>query len=222
MLQPKSGEQILDAGSGNGIYANTIASYFKAQAYGCDIDKKRIFASKIIAKCLNNKAEFICQNIEKINFPSSSLDKIICIEVLEHIKDDVFVVKNFFNILKQKGVLILSTSKKENLTESEEQRFQEAKKGEHVRSGYELADLKKMLKKEGFLMIKWVPYYRFFAKRVITFQQRIYNKKMTFLNVLTFPIFSFFARLDFLLSRSKNWNNNFGWYRGFIIKAIKK
>ena len=223
MLKPQKGEKILDAGCGNGIYANSIAYYFCSKVIGCDLDKKRVKIAQQIANCLKIEAKFSAAEIEKITFPKNYFDKIICIEVIEHIQDDEQLIKKFNSFLKKGGILVLSTAKREELAElEEEKRFKNVKKGKHVRSGYEFNELKEKLENSGFKVLKFEPYYRFFSRIVIKVQQKIYKKNLVFLNLLTFPFFSLFAKLDYLIPPKTKWNNYLGWYRGFIIKAVKK
>jgi len=223
MLNPQKNEKIFDAGCGNGIYANSIAYHFGSKMLGCDLDKKRIRIAQKIANYLKVDAKFSFGEIEKINLPKNYFDKIICIEVIEHIKNDDLLIKKFNTLLKDNGALILSTAKKEELTEQEEQeRFGKAEKGEHVRSGYELSDLLKKIENAGFKIVDWQPFYRFFSKVAIKIQQKIYKRNLIFLNLLTFPLFLLIAKLDLFIPSKMKWNNNFGWYRGFIIKAIKE
>jgi len=217
MLEPKRGEGILDIGCGNGIYANSFSFHFGAKVIGIDIDKKRIKIANEIANSLENKAEFICRDAEKLNFPRQSFDKIICLEVIEHISNDRSLINKLSSFLKKGGIFVISTVKKERLSEKRElEKFKNAKKGKHVRSGYEFAEFKEMLNGAGFQILERKLYYRFFAKVTIRIQQYLYKKNLNCANILTYPILLFFSKLDFLIPE------NIGWYRGFIIKAIKK
>lgn len=222
LLKSQKGEKILDLGCGNGIYANTLAFEYGALLTGYDIDKERIEVANKIADFLHNNAKFFDSEIEKINLNDGSIDKIICIEVIEHIEDDKNLLKNFSRWIKKDGVLVLSTPKKENLTcEEESKLFGETKKGEHVRSGYEMNDLILLLEQNGFKVEKWEPYYRYFSRIVIKLQQKFYQRKWVFLNLITFPLFCLFSNLDVILRCNPKRDSGFGWYRGFVIKARK-
>ena len=217
MLEPKPTERILDVGCGNGIYTNSISYYFGSKTVGIDINKKRIKVAQEIAHCLKTGAGFILQEAENLDFPKESFEKIICLEVIEHIYDDKKLLNKLGCFLKKSGVLIISTPKKEKLSKTEElKRFGAAKKGEHVRSGYEFAEFKEMLNRAGFQILERKLYYRFFAKVTIKIQQYLYKKNLNWANILTHPILLFFSKPDFLIPE------NIGWYRGFIIKVIKK
>lgn len=214
LLKPKKGEKIFDAGCGNGIYANMFAYYFGCRVTGWDLDDKKLRIAQRIADYFHNHVNFYKKDLEKDAFPKGLFDKVICLEVIEHIKNDNQLLNNFNKITKKGSLLIISTAKKENLTKDEEKsRYQKVKKGTHVRSGYELGELKDKLVKAGFKPKVCFPYYRSFSRIVIKIQHQIYKRNLVLLNILTYPILLIIAKFDHLF--------NFGWYRGFVIKAVK-
>lgn len=222
MLDPRESEKILDVGCGNGIYANSLAYYFHSKLLACDLDKNRIKIAEEIADHLKTNTKFIVGDIEKISFPKKSFDKIICIEVIEHIKNDEPLIEKFNKLLRKKGILILSTAHKErSVGLKEKQYFQNVKKGEHVRSGYEFNELKKILEKHGFKIVKYDLYYQYFSKIVIKIQQQLYKNNLILLNLVTFPLFMLISKLDNILPLNIKKRDNIYWYRGFIIKAVK-
>lgn len=223
LLRPKKQEMILDAGCGNGIYANTIAYKYGVNVIGIDIDDKRLKIAQKIARFFRNKTIFLKKDLEKDNFLKNKFDKILLLEVIEHIKNDKALIKKLSNSLKKGGILILSTPKKENLTTTEERnRYQKVVKGEHVRSGYTLLELRKILLAGGIRIKEWQPYYRLISRLLINIQQKIYLKNYFLLNIISYPIFFFLSKFDLLLGKSKHWNNHFGWYRGYVIRAVKQ
>lgn len=94
---------ILEVGCGTGNFTNQLSSYGKV--YGIDIRNNYI-------KCARKKAKHTIigfGNIEtgKYFFKKKLFDTIICINVLEHIKNDNLAFKNIYGLLKKDGYLIL-------------------------------------------------------------------------------------------------------------------
>lgn len=215
MLAPHKNDLILDCGCGNGIYGNTIASKYSSKIVAYDIDKERIERAAKIALCLKNKALFLNLDLMKVKAKKNSVDKIILLEVLEHIQEDEAILRKLNVMLKKGGLLILSTPKRENLSKRNEKiLYKNSPRGEHVRSGYELDTLRKLLIRSNFKIIKINYYYRFFAKIAIKWQHWLYKKHFYKMIVLTFPLIRILPDIDNIISI-----NNY--YRGFIIKAVK-
>lgn len=76
--------------------------------------------------------------------PDEKFDLIVAIDILEHIENDRQVLKNFHQVLRNGGNLIISTPSDKDETA----RFT----AEHVRPGYDAADLKSKLTEAGFLI----------------------------------------------------------------------
>lgn len=77
--------------------------------------------------------------------PKNSYDLVIAVDILEHIPDDLAVLRHFYSCLKPGGKLIISTPSDTD----EAARFT----AEHVRPGYSLADLSLKLQDTGFEII---------------------------------------------------------------------
>jgi 2-polyprenyl-3-methyl-5-hydroxy-6-metoxy-1,4-benzoquinol methylase len=67
----------------------------------CDIYLKR--------KKLLKEVNFIFGNCEKLPFKDNSFAAVVCLDVIEHIKNEKQVIKEIFRVLNYGGLLILST-----------------------------------------------------------------------------------------------------------------
>lgn len=96
--------EILEIGCGIGNFTKPLASYGKVWAI--DIKKKYIQKTK---QRVNGKAKIGFGDIEKgqFFFNGKKFDNVICLNVLEHIKDDDRALSNLFRLLKSGGRLIL-------------------------------------------------------------------------------------------------------------------
>lgn len=95
---------ILEVGCGIGNFTDSLTKFGKVWA----IDVKKEYISETKQK-INGKAQVGIGDIEKGKyfFISRKFDNIICLNVLEHIKDDTKALKNLFSLLKEGGYLIL-------------------------------------------------------------------------------------------------------------------
>jgi len=98
-----SGE-ILEVGCGIGNFTAAIAKYGKLWAI--DIDRHSLAKTK---RHQSHSVHIGAGDIEKGSyfFNNQKFDTLVCLNVLEHIKDDVQAVKNMQHILKPDGHLIL-------------------------------------------------------------------------------------------------------------------
>lgn len=95
---------ILEIGCGIGNFTKSLTKYGKVTAI--DINNDYIEQAK---KKVGGYARIGFGDIEKGNyfFKGRVFDTIVCINVLEHIKDDVMALQNIYKLLKPNGILIL-------------------------------------------------------------------------------------------------------------------
>ncbi len=97
-------KNVLDLGPGSGRWLDYVKKFNPNQIYAAD------FSLKIKAKCKKKVDEFKIINFEngKIDFKSNSMDIIMVIEVLEHIRNYKSFLKELIRISKSGGVLIFT------------------------------------------------------------------------------------------------------------------
>lgn len=216
LLNPKEDESILDAGCGNGIYANSLVHLFKVKVVGVDLNKEHLKRASAAQKSLGLATKFEKMSLSDLNFDSSSFDKIICLEVLEHIKDDKKTLSELARVLKNGGLLVLSVpKKKENLSPKEEEEYEHPKPFGHVRSGYTEAEIKRMAKTKDLNLEEKIEYYRLFSDLAIRIQQFFDLRGIVFLNIITYPALNLIAHLDVLLGDR-------GYFKGYIFLFKKQ
>ncbi len=96
--------KILEVGCGIGNFTKLLIGY--GEVFAIDIDKHHVAAATRTVKA---KANIEYGDIEnsKHFFNGQKFDTIICLNVLEHIKDDQKTLKNLYSLLKEGGNLIL-------------------------------------------------------------------------------------------------------------------
>lgn len=135
--------EILEVGCGIGNFTTFLTKYGKI--YAIDIQENYLtYTAKLIGK----KGKVGYGDIEKGNyfFNGQQFDSIVCLNVLEHIKDDRLALNNLFKLLKKTGTLIL-------LVPSHQYLYGEIDKFISHYRRYDKLDLVYRLEKIGFKII---------------------------------------------------------------------
>jgi 2-polyprenyl-3-methyl-5-hydroxy-6-metoxy-1,4-benzoquinol methylase len=145
---------IYDAGSGYGQYSYFMSKNLQpCQIYSVDVKEDWIKDNKVFFKSQNiDSVSFGVEDLTEINH-RNRFDLIICVDVMEHIDDDVKVFQNFSNALKSDGFLLINTPSIYGGSEvyhDEDESFV----GEHARSGYSKEDFESKLHPLGFKTLK--------------------------------------------------------------------
>lgn len=141
---------IFDAGTGYGQYTYFMNTYLQPnKIYAADVKEEWIRDNKEFFK--KKKAKNVTFGIEDLTIINhkEKFDLIVCVDVMEHIEDDVTVFKNFYSSLKSGGYLLVNTPSVfggSDVHEDEEESFI----GEHARVGYSDMELKEKLSSAGF------------------------------------------------------------------------
>ena len=156
-LTAMNGLHVLDAGCGRGdLVVNFARKYPHWQVTGIELDQERLDIAKFTQEKLGlNNLRLIHGNLLESELPEK-FDLLTCCDVLEHIEDDVAVMKSFFTFLKNDGKLLLTfpsspQRKHLGLVKWREERigFSDEDYG-HVREGYSIEGITATLKSIGF------------------------------------------------------------------------
>lgn len=144
---------LLDAGCGFGQYDRFILSRFpNVKVTSVDVkedylnDCRVYFQNKIKDGCISFGKEDLLEIELQPQF-----DAVICVDVLEHIEEDVLVMTNLAHGLKNGGYFIMHSP---SHFAEEDAGGDEFFVGEHARAGYSKNDLSQKLKKAGFEPVK--------------------------------------------------------------------
>jgi SAM-dependent methyltransferase len=221
-IRQKFGDQkinIYDAGSGFGQY-----TYFMSKKLiPCDIlsvDVKEEWINDcrdfFIQKEINN-VSFAVEDLTSTNH-QDKFDLIVCVDVMEHIHEDVTVFSNFYKSLKQGGYLLINSPSiygGSDVHGEEEESFI----GEHARDGYSKEDLETKLHPLGFSTCKCRYTYGFWGDKAwrlgIKYPMLLLNISKIFLLILplyyllTFPFTLIMMYLDYSIESSRGSGINF-------------
>jgi 2-polyprenyl-3-methyl-5-hydroxy-6-metoxy-1,4-benzoquinol methylase len=142
---------VLDAGSGFGQYTWYMMKLSDIwEITGVDVKTDQINDCNDFIKKLNkgDRVNFRVSDLTVMN-EESVYDLILCVDVMEHIKNDVQVFKNFRRSLRSGGVLIISTPSDQggsDVHDDQTESFIE----EHIRDGYNINEIQEKLRSAGF------------------------------------------------------------------------
>jgi 2-polyprenyl-3-methyl-5-hydroxy-6-metoxy-1,4-benzoquinol methylase len=240
LLQIEKGNVILDLGSGTGYFANTARKQ-ETSTFCLDISLRNLVSIK---EREDSYVSLINAGAEKLPLNNESFDKVLCTEVLEHIKEDEAALKEISRILKPGGILVMSVPCSElkaptligllgikTVHDYEGPEY-------HYRAGYTINEVKKSLNTADLVVSESVYFCHFFSKLALDIIsichltiQRIRTGKAAWHWVdiqnlssstsfkifkVLFPFFLFMSKLDSIFYLSSQAKGY-----GLIVKATK-
>jgi 2-polyprenyl-3-methyl-5-hydroxy-6-metoxy-1,4-benzoquinol methylase len=144
--------EILDAGSGFGQYSYYLSGLkFKPTITGIDVKDEQVADCNGFFKQIGRtNATFSIGDLTTFR-EKEKYDMILCVDVMEHILEDVKVFENYAFSLKQGAMLLVSTPSDQGGSDvHDHEDGEESFIGEHVRDGYNIKEIKEKLLKSGF------------------------------------------------------------------------
>ncbi|RPI74385.1 MAG: class I SAM-dependent methyltransferase [Ignavibacteriales bacterium] len=198
---------IFDAGTGYGQYTYFMTRHLQPnKIYAVDVKEDWIKDNKEFFKNRTENVTFGIEDLTSINY-IEKFDLIVCVDVMEHIEDDITVFKNFYNALKKGGYVLINTPSVYG--GSDVHGDEESFIGEHARTGYSDIDLKDKLSKAGFNEFYFKYSYGFWGDKAwrlaIKYPMLLLNISKIFFLVLpvyfliTFPFALLMMLLDYNL-----------------------
>ena len=153
---------------------------------------------------------------------ANSYDLVVCVDVMEHIEEDVQVFKNFYASMKPGAMLIISTPSDQggsDVHDGDQSSFIE----EHVRDGYNINAIQEKLKSVGFQ--KTTGRYQYGAPGKIAWRLSMkYPILMLGVSKLFFMILPFYYIVAYPISFILNYADTYSNHKtgtGLIVKAWK-
>jgi len=100
------------------------------------------------------------------------VDVALCLDLIEHVKEDSRLVKEIPRVLKKDGKVILTTPMQDGVSFPflSKQKIETINKSwGHVRKGYSLKEIEKLFKNNNLIIIKTSRYFNFFSRFVYRF-----------------------------------------------------
>jgi hypothetical protein len=146
----------------------------------------------------------------------------MCVDVMEHILEDVTVFKNFHEAMKPGAMLLISTPSDQGGSDVHEETG-ESFIGEHVRDGYPVEEMAEKLKLAGFS--KFEILYSYGSPGKIAWRLSMkYPMLMLNTSKVFFILIPFYYILTYPFSYFLNWMDTYTKHKtgtGLIVKAWK-
>jgi SAM-dependent methyltransferase len=199
---------IYDAGSGYGQYTYFMTNHMMpCTIYSVDIKEKWINDSREFFERQNiTNVDFAVEDLTEVDH-QNRFDLIVCVDVMEHIKEDKKVFHNFYNALKKGGYILINSPSIYGGSDVHNEK-EESFISEHARDGYSNEDLELKLNPLGFSNYRSRYTYGFWGDKAwrlgIKYPMVMLNASkvlfiiLPFYYLLTFPFTLIMMNLDFL------------------------
>ncbi|MBF0497068.1 MAG: class I SAM-dependent methyltransferase [Deltaproteobacteria bacterium] len=145
--------RVLDIGSGRGVFTIEMGKCLpQSEVIGVDLNQEKVATANDLVKAL--ELDNCCFEAKDI-FDQSCVDKfdcIVAIDVLEHIEDDLTIVKKIYDLLNKSGKLIVHVPHKYRYLFGRK-RINFDIEG-HVRPGYLMEELEQLFIQANFKIIE--------------------------------------------------------------------
>lgn len=222
ILEPKPDENILDVGCAGGVISLELVSSFGCAVYGVDLNIGSIDNARKRAGAIGYpKDRFSVGDATSLEFEDRTFDKVMCLDVIEHIEDDRKVMAEIFRVMKDGGKAVISTPFKHAKVEHCPivEGVPSSIDG-HVRQGYTLEELEGLVKGAGGRIGDSISYGRFFSRNAERISMLFYRgigrekiqrpgwygtfgmreKALAAAMAVLYPLLWLSSRLDFLSS----------------------
>ena len=204
--------EILDGGSGNGNYAFYLNKLFpRAKITGIDVSREKIDNASYIANSLNlRNISFNKRSLTNVK-EMAKYDLVVCIDVLEHIKNDFLAMRNMSNSLKPGGSLVLHVPKDRKLALRHFKRFNDFRIEDHVREEYRIEEILDKIKRAG-LRVKSLSYTQGWFGSLAWEIDQLLIVKLRKLRYIAFPFLYLLMLADVHLGNREG--------NGFLLRCI--
>jgi SAM-dependent methyltransferase len=216
-------KNILDAGSGFGQYSFWMTKKFsQAEILAVDVKEEQVADCNAFFNQIGKRqVKFEVGDLVTFVQPEK-FDLVLCVDVMEHIEEDVQVLTNYCNSLKTGGMLLISTPSNmggSDVHDDGETSFIE----EHVREGYGIDEIEEKCLRAGFSKVDARYSYgapgKISWKLSMKYPMLLLNKSKAFFIVL--PIYYLVTMPFSLLLNVFDVKGSHSTGTGLIVKAWK-
>ncbi len=213
---------MLDAGSGFGQYSFYIANKNnKCVIDAVDVKDDQIAdCAQFFKACEITNVNFALGDLTK-SHATNKYDLVLCVDVMEHILEDVEVFKHFNQSMKSGAMLLISTPSDQGGSNADE--HGESFIGEHVREGYPVEEMRDKLKQAGFNKVEILYSYGAPGKMAWKLSMK-YPMSILNLTKAFFVLLPVYYIITYPFAYLLNWVDTYATHKtgtGLIVKAWK-
>ncbi len=217
---------IIDAGAGFGQYVYFMSKKFaNSQITAIDLKDEQVADCNEFFENINKHkfVKYVEGDLTKYRSEKPA-DFVLCVDVMEHILEDVEVFKNFNASMKSGAMLLISTPSDQGGSDVHDHDHEESFVGEHVRDGYSKQEIKEKLESAGFTNVE--SYYSYGVPGKISWKLSMkYPILMVNATKLAFILLPFYYLVVMPWCLLLNYFDLIGTHEtgtGLIVKAYKK
>lgn len=223
MNENKKAHNILDAGAGFGQYSYWLNRKNRNwKIISVDVKDEQVAdCNNFFIKIGAANVRFEVQDLTKY-VKENSYDLVVCVDVMEHIEEDVQVFRNFHTSMRTGSMLLISTPSDQggsDVHDGDQSSFIE----EHVRDGYNINQIQEKLRKAGFQ--KTEARFQYGTPGKIAWRLSMkYPIQMLGMSKLFFIILPFYYLVAYPISFVLNYADTYSHHQtgtGLIVKAWK-
>jgi len=158
----RDGSVVLDIGSYDGEISYRLKKIFpNLKITVADIDKSGLKLAR--GKGLNT----LYASALELPIQDNQVNVVLCLDLIEHIKEDSRLVKEISRVLKKDGKVILTTPMQDGVSFPflSKQKIETINKSwGHVRKGYSLKEIEELFKTNNLMIIKTSKYFNFLTR----------------------------------------------------------
>ena len=208
--RPRPGETLLDVGCGTGVFsAGAARRGYRVLGLNWD-ERDQALARRRAEYCGGSEA---CFEIQDIRFLSSRSDlqegfsTVICLEVIEHLLDDLGLMRALAGCLRPGGRLLLTTPNLEHrpVSPGDAGPFPAEEDGGHVRKGYNQDALRELCRSAVLEPVAFSYCSGFLSQKITRLKRSLTRVSMAFGWFMVLPLRALPPILDPLLTPVLNW-----------------
>lgn len=163
----RDGLTILDIGGYDGFIAGNLKKMLpNIKITIVDLDKSGLQIAK------ERGLKTLCISATKLPLENNSIDVVLCLDLIEHVKEDDKLVKEISRVLKKDGKVILTTPFQNGVSFPflNEKKLKIINKNwGHTRKGYSLSQIRELFKNNGLIIEKVSKYFNFLSRFIYWF-----------------------------------------------------
>jgi 2-polyprenyl-3-methyl-5-hydroxy-6-metoxy-1,4-benzoquinol methylase len=216
--------EILDAGAGFGQYTYYLSGFSpKWNITAIDVKEEQVADCNRFFGQIGRSDRVQFQVGDLVTYREENRYAfVLCVDVMEHVLEDVEVFTNYYHSLQPGGMLLISTPSDQGGSDVGED-HDESFIGEHVRDGYPIDEIQEKLRKAGFTKMEARYNYGTPGKISWRFSMK-YPMQMLNTSKLFFILLPFYYLLFYPFCFVLNWMDVRGEHptgTGLIVKAWK-